>query len=310
MKQICIATRGSRLAMTQSEYVKRRLEQIAPGVPVVLVAISTKGDRDQSDFLYKSQSIGFFTSEVQAALLDGRADVAVHSFKDLPTAHTKGLMVGAVPKRESTADVLVARGDIRSLEDLPPGATVGTSSLRRIGQLKHLRPDLNCVPLRGNVETRIHRVESGQVDAAVLAEAGLNRLGMSDKISAILDCRNFPTAPAQGALAVEIRAGDNDLARVLERIDDRATRIAAETERAILAAMHGGCSIPLGVWSKIDGDIISIEATVCDVDGQQCLRRNGSSLLSEAGRLAAQLADELLNAGADRILSKIRQSNS
>jgi hydroxymethylbilane synthase len=307
MKQIRIATRGSRLAMAQSEYIKGRLEAIAPGVKVVLVTISTKGDRDKSDFLYKSESVGFFTSEVENALLDGRADVAVHSFKDLPTAHAAGLVVAAVPKRESTADALVARGNVRSIADLPVGATVGTSSLRRIGQLKHLRPDLDCVPLRGNVETRVRRVEAGGLDAAILAEAGLNRLGLSNKISAVLDSRAFPTAPAQGALAVEIRADDEPLAATVSQLDDRDTRIAAETERAVLAAMHGGCSIPLGVWSRIEGDVITLEATISDVDGSQRILRNGSAPVQGAADLARKIAQELLDGGARPILTRIRQ---
>ncbi|MBE0534265.1 MAG: hydroxymethylbilane synthase [Phycisphaerae bacterium] len=307
MKQIRIATRGSRLAMAQSEYIKRRIEEIARGVEVVLVTISTKGDRDQSDFLYKSQSVGFFTSEVETALLDGRADVAVHSLKDLPTTYAEGLVVAAIPRRESTADVLVARGGVSSLADLPTGASVGTSSLRRIGQMKHLRRDLNSVPLRGNVETRVSKVESGQVDAIILAEAGLNRLGLSGKISAVLDCRTFPTAPAQGALAVEIRADDAALAEHIAQIDDRDTRIAAEAERGILAAMHGGCSIPLGVWSRVEEDTITLEGTISDVDGNVRIQRNGSAPVQEAADLARKLAQDLLDGGARTILARIRQ---
>lgn len=306
MKQIRIATRGSRLAMAQSNYIKTRLEQIAPGVEIVLVTISTKGDRDTSDFLYKSESVGFFTSEVEAALFDGRANVAVHSFKDLPTAHTDGLVIAAVPERESTADVLVARENIRAIEDLPAGATVGTSSLRRIGQLKHLRPDLRCVPLRGNVETRVGKVESGQIDAAVLAQAGLNRLGLSHIISAVLDSRAFPTAPAQGALAVEVRADDTVSRELVGRLDDPPTRVAAETERRVLAAMHGGCSIPLGIWSRIEDDTITLEAIISDIDGSQRIQRGGSVALQDAAGLAQDLAEQLLSAGGDRILERMR----
>lgn len=307
MRQIRIATRGSRLAMAQSEYIKSRLAEVALGTDVVLVPISTRGDRDTSEFLYKSESVGFFTSEVEAALLDRRADVAVHSFKDLPTASTEGLLVAAVPRRESTADVVVARGKLQSVADLPEGATVGTSSLRRIGQLKHLRPDLNCVPLRGNVETRAAKVESGQIDAAILAEAGLRRLGLTDKISLVLDNRAFPTAPAQGALAVEIRADDATLARVVGQLDDPDTRTAAQAERGILAAMRGGCSIPLGVWSEIVDDIITLEATISDVDGRQCIRRGGSAQVRDAADLAIRVARELLEAGGRQILDRIRR---
>lgn len=310
MKEIRIATRPSRLALVQSEYIKSLLEKLDADVGVSLVRISTRGDRDKSDFLYKSESVGFFTSEVENVLIDGRADLAVHSFKDLPTAYAEALTVAAVPKRESVADALVAGADVKSVADLPAGATVGTSSLRRIGQLKHIRSDLNCVPLRGNVETRVDRVASGALDAIIIAQAGLNRLGLADKISAVLDPVEFPTAPAQGALAVQIRKDDDELAALVCRLDDRNTRIAAETERRILAAMHGGCSIPLGVHTRIEGDTITLAATISDFDGPRCIKRTASSPIADAAAMAEKLADELLDAGAGEILEKVRRDKT
>ena len=187
MNIIRIATRASKLALVQANQVAEHLSSLSPGCTVELVEISTKGDRDKSDFLYKVGTTGFFTSEVERALLDGRADVAVHSLKDLPTAITEGLVISAVPQREQVNDVIVASKDIASIHDLPKGAAVGTSSVRRISQVKLLRPDLNCQPLRGNVETRIRKVQDGQVDAIVIAQAGINRLGLSDNISLILE---------------------------------------------------------------------------------------------------------------------------
>jgi len=310
MKEIRIATRPSRLALVQSEYIKSLLEKLDADARVSLVRISTRGDRDKSDFLYKSESMGFFTSEVENALIDGRADLAVHSFKDLPTAYAEQLTVAAIPKRESVADALVAGTDVKSVADLPAGATVGTSSLRRIGQLKHIRNDLNCVPLRGNVETRVGKVASGAVDAIIIAQAGLNRLGLADKISAVLDPVEFPTAPAQGALAIQIRKDDDELAALVCRLDDRDTRIAAETERHILAAMHGGCSIPLGVHTRIEGDTITLAATISDFESPACIKRTASSAIAGAPAMAEKLADELLDAGAGEILEKVRRDKT
>ena len=310
MKEIRIATRPSRLALVQSEYIKSLLEKLDADIGVSLVRISTRGDRDKSDFLYKSESMGFFTSEVENALIDGRADLAVHSFKDLPTAYAEALTVAAIPKRESVADALVAGADVKSVADLPAGATVGTSSLRRIGQLKHIRNDLNCVPLRGNVETRVGKVASGDVDAIIIAQAGLNRLGLADKISAVLDPVEFPTAPAQGALAVQIRKGDDELAALVCHLDDRNTRIAAETERRILAAMHGGCSIPLGVHTRIEGDTITLAATISDFESPACIKRTASSQIAGAPAMAEKLATDLLDAGAGEILEKVRRDKT
>jgi len=297
MRPIRIASRGSKLALAQSNYIRGLIENLERGVEVSIVEVSTKGDRDRSDFLYKSDSVGYFTSEVENALLDGRADLAVHSLKDLPTAYTKGLLVAAIPKRQSVADCLVARNRAACLADLPAGATVGTSSVRRIAQVRHLRSDLKCVPLRGNVETRLSKVASGIVDAAIVACAGLNRLGLAGKISGILPPREFLPAPAQGALAVQIRDDDSELAKLVSKLDDKEARITAQAERHILASMHGGCSIPLGVYSQIDGDRITIDAAILDLEGSRCVRRSMTAAVNQARSCAEQLAQELLAAG-------------
>lgn len=308
MRVIRIASRGSKLALTQSEYIKRMLLELAGEIEISIVKISTKGDRDKSDFLYKSESVGFFTSEVENALLDARADLAVHSLKDLPTAITPGLVVAAIPERESVADALITAGKAASIEDLPPGATVGTSSLRRIAQLRHLRSDLNCVPLRGNVETRVNKVRTGQVDAIVIAQAGLNRLGLADEISAVLPPKDFLPAPAQGALAVQIRADDNELVGLVRRIDHQPSRITAETERQILAATHGGCSIPLGTYSRIQGDAITVDAVIADLKGEKYVRLSETAPTDQARTLAEQLAQQLLTKGGQQILENIKKT--
>lgn len=308
MKKIRIASRASKLALAQVELVRKFLEKLCPGIESSIIKISTKGDHDKSDFLYKSQSMGFFTSEVERALLDGRADLAVHSLKDLPTALTPGLVVAAIPKRESPADALIAKEKVSSIKDLPAGTTIGTSSLRRIAQLYMIRNDIKCVPLRGNVETRVRKVMEGRIDAIVIACAGLNRLGLNDKISAILPPKEFIPAPAQGALAVQIRADDSELAELVKQIDDKNSRIAAETERAVLETMHGGCSIPMGVYSQIQNDQITIDAIISDLEGSKYVRQSMTAPLNEAKAVAKKLAALLLTDGGQEILDKVRNS--
>ncbi len=310
MTHIKIASRASKLALVQSSYIRNLLLELCPGLEISIVEVSTKGDRDKSDFLYKSDSIGFFTSEVENSILDGRADIAVHSLKDLPTAITDGLVIGAMPKREAVADVLVVSGKAASIEDLPAGASVGTSSLRRIGQLHHARGDLNCVAMRGNVETRVSKVADGQVDAIVIAQAGLNRLGLAENISAVLAPEQFLPAPGQGALAVQVRADDSRLIELVRQVDDKLTRIAVEAERDILAAMQGGCSIPLGAYARIDADTIIIDAMICDLEGKRYIKYSKTGHVDQAKIFAKELAQKLLTSGGQEILDEIRISRS
>ncbi len=306
MKSVRIASRASKLALKQTDIVRKLLENISPDIKFSIVRITTKGDRDKSDFLYQAESRGLFTSEVENALLDGRADLAVHSLKDLPTLFRDGLVIAAIPQRESPADALVAGDNVTSIEQLPSGATIGTSSLRRIAQIKLLRDDIECVPLRGNVETRVRKVTEGNLDAIVIACAGLSRLGLADRISAVLPPREFIPAPAQGALAVQIRADDKELAELVMRIDDENSRIAVETERCVLETIHGGCSVPLGVYSQIDGDAITTDAILCDLDGKNFVKHSFTSPIAEAKTSARQLAQQLLTNGGQQILKNIK----
>jgi hydroxymethylbilane synthase len=310
MKEIKIATRASKLALAQANQTMRSLLLLDPNCRVSLVEISTKGDRDKSDFLYKVGSMGFFTSEVEQALLDGRADVAVHSLKDLPTTITKGLTISAIPQREQVSDVIVASKDIASIQDLPKGATVGTSSLRRITQLKLIRPDLDCQPLRGNVETRIRKVQEGQVDAIVIAQAGLNRLNLSDNISLILPPEEFIPAPGQGALAIQTREDNTELCRLVSRLEDPSTRISVQTERRILAGLHGGCSIPLGVFSLIEKDTIHISAVLCNLAATKHIRKTVSCPIDMALETADTITQQILAEGGKEILEEIRDEKN
>jgi hydroxymethylbilane synthase len=323
MKHIRIASRASKLALIQSEQVSQLIRQIRPDIEFSIVKVSTRGDRDKADFIHpvrkkapsselsngvhKSGSIGFFTTEVEKALLDGKADLAVHSYKDLPTALTKGLVIAAVPKRESPADALVASQKLVSIEDLSAGATIGTSSLRRIAQLRRLRGDIKCVPMRGNVETRVRKINQGEVSAIVVACAGLNRLGLADKISFCFDPKKFTPAPAQGALAVQVRSDDKELAELVSQIDDKNSRIAVETERLVLQAMHGGCSIPLGVYAEIQTETINIDAIICDVEGKNCVKRSIEAPVEDAKSAAEKLAKELLSSGGQKILKLLNR---
>lgn len=308
MKNIKIATRGSNLALAQANMTRDHLLSIAPEASISIVKISTKGDRDKSDFLYKSSSVGFFTSEVENALLNKEGDIAVHSLKDLPTTITRGLRVSAIPQRESVSDVIVASKKLSSIHDLPPNARIGTSSLRRITQLKLLRPDLDCQPLRGNVETRIRKVQEGEVDAIVIAEAGLNRLGLSDHISFILPPADFIPAPGQGALAIQTRQEDIEICRLVANLDDADARLTAETERRILAGLHGGCSIPLGVYSYIENETIHIHAILCNLAVTKQVKKTFSCPIDQATQAADTITQQILDEGGREILEELRQT--
>jgi hydroxymethylbilane synthase len=309
VKEITIATRASKLALAQANQTMNRLSSLSKRISISIVEISTKGDRDKTDFLYKSEdSVGFFTSEVEKALLNGQGDVAVHSLKDLPTTITSGLVVSAIPQREQVCDVIVAAKAISSINDLPKNAVVGTSSLRRITQLKLIRPDLNCQPLRGNIETRIRKVQKGQVDAIVIAQAGLNRLGLSDHISLVLPPEEFIPAPGQGALAIQTRVDDAELCQLVAKLDDMSARITAQTERRILAGLHGGCSIPLGVYSHIENDVIHIHAILCNLAATKQIKKTASCPLDQAMQAAETITQQILDAGGMEILEEIRQA--
>lgn len=306
MRRIRIATRASKLATTQSGHVRDMIERICPDADISFVHVSTKGDRDKTDFLHKVDSVGFFTSEVENALLRDEADIAVHSLKDLPTGITDGLTIAAIPQREQVCDAIIASDDMTSINDLRHGATVGTSSLRRIAQLKHLRSDLDCQPLRGNVETRVNKVKSGKVDAIVIAQAGLNRLTMSDEISLVLNPEEFVPAPGQGALAIQTRNDDRELLELLSAIDNEEARVTTTMERSILAKLHGGCSIPLGVYSQLDNDNINVIAVMSNIDATRYVRETAICRICDLEATAEKIAGQLLDKGGREILEDIR----
>ena len=291
-----LGTRKSPMAMTQSQQVARLITD-RTGRDVELVGITTFGDVSRAQ-VAQIGGTGVFVSGLRTSLLHGDVDLAVHSLKDLPTAQPEGIMLAAVPPRDDPRDALAAR-DGAKLADLPPGATIGTGSPRRAAQLLLLRPDLRPVPIRGNAGTRLGRITSGEVDAVVLAYAGLARIGRLDAVTQIFDPDEMLPAPGQGALAVECRSGRPDLADLLACADDPATHAATTAERTLLAALEAGCSAPVGGYAA-GTDGLRLRAVVVAADGERALRASASGPPDEAEQLGRSVAAELLRRGAAR----------
>ena len=299
-----IGTRGSKLALVQSEWVKRELQTRHPELRVELVKIKTKGDKIQDAPLSKVGGKGLFVKEIEEALLKRDVDLAVHSMKDVPAELQKGLRLSVYPKREDPRDAFVSR-QFRSVKDLPEGASVGTSSLRRSAQLLHLRPDLHIVPLRGNVDTRLRKLDSGNVQAIVLATAGLKRLGLSDRITAPLSPSSVLPAIGQGILGLELREDDLKTQGLVAFLNDLETEQAARAERAFLKELEGGCQVPLAGYARVEEDRIVLDGMVAEVDGSVVLRQQRTGGKDKPEELGIALARQLIAAGAGRILEKI-----
>ncbi len=297
-----LGTRGSLLARWQAEWVAARLAEL--GVAVTLVPITTQGDV-KTQPLGEIGGQGLFTKELQRALLDGQIDLAVHSLKDLPTAPVPGLVLAAVPERESTDDVLVSTVADR-VESLPQAARVGTGSLRRKAQLLHLRPDLRVIDIRGNVETRLRKLDEGQYDAIVLAEAGLRRLGMTDRIAHVIPRTTMLPAVGQGALGIEARADDNATLAQVAPLDYAATHQAVLAERSLLWTLRGGCLAPVGAWARLEDGHLVLDAVVLSGDGSQKLTASGSAPFQDAKELGEKVARELLAQGAAELIAASR----
>lgn len=302
-----IATRGSALARWQAEHVSATLRSATPDLDVELVIVHTTGDRFTAAELSKLGSTGLFTREVDGAVLDGRADAAVHSLKDLPTVAPDGIMIAAIPAREDPRDVWIpAPAHGPTLDEMPRGARVGTSSLRRRALLLERRPDLCVENLRGNLDTRLARVAAGEVDAAILALAGLRRLGRQDVVGETLDPPDWLPAAGQGALAISARADDTDTCTVLAALDDAETRAAVTAERTLLRTLEGGCQVPIGALARVRGERIALDAFVASLDGTNRRRGFIEGSVRHAARLGEDLADALLRDGADAILTAAR----
>jgi len=302
-----IGTRGSLLARWQAESVRKQLFALT-GVEAEIVVIKTAGDKLQQAPLTQIDGKGIFIKELEEALLDESVDLAVHSVKDIPTDTPSRLCFPAVCKRADVRDCLVSANGA-SLANLRPGARVGTGSLRRQAQLRHLRADLDFRDLRGNVDTRLRKVESGEYEAIVLAKAGLDRLGLSQRIVETIAPEVCMPAVGQGAIAVEARLKDTEAAELLAPLDDAETRTAIIAERALLAAMQGGCQVPLGAWARMERGELVMEAFVCSVDGLQYIKERNGGAAEQAVQIGTQLAQQLLNAGATEILQAVERQH-
>lgn len=297
MPALRIATRGSALARWQAEEVSRLARLADPDVDTELLIVETVGDRRRDVPIVEMGGQGVFVKEVEAAVVDGRADVAVHSAKDLPSSSTGGLVIGALLERADPRDALVGS----TLEKLPAGATVATGSVRRRAQLAWLRPDLTFAELRGNIPTRLEKVPPG--GAVVVAAAALSRLGLLASADEVLDVSAMLPQVAQGAIAVEYREADRAVGELLAAIDHLPTRTAVECERGFLARLGGGCDLPVGAYARVDGDRIDVEGMLASADGRVMLRRGRHDRSVAPAELGLRLADDLLAAGGSELLA-------
>lgn len=296
-----IATRRSPLALWQANYIKDRLTQLYPQLQVELVPMVTKGDVILDTPLAKIGGKGLFVKELENALLTGEADIAVHSMKDVPMTFPAGLGLSVICKREDPRDAFVSN-TYRTLDELPAGAVVGTSSLRRQCQLKALRPDLNIQSLRGNVGTRLSKLDNGEYDAIILAAAGLIRLGMADRIASFIDTETSLPAAGQGAVGIECRLDDVAVQQLLAPLADPETTACVLAERAMNHHLQGGCQVPIGGYAVVRGDQLYLKALVGKVDGSQIIRAEAQSAVQNSQELGVQVAESLLQQGADDIL--------
>jgi hydroxymethylbilane synthase len=304
-RTLIIGSRGSKLALFQAEQAKARLLEVNPSLEVRIEVIKTTGDV-KPDPLTVIGGKGVFTKELEDALLDRRIDIAVHSLKDLPTIVPPALTIGAICEREDPRDALVLRRDIPSqnatLDGLPPQAVVGTSSQRRLTQLRALRADVVIKDLRGNVDTRLRKLDEHQYDALILASAGLKRLGLADRITTAISPEQMLPAVGQGAVAIEIRRDDEAALKAVEPLNHNATRIACLAERSFLRALGGGCQLPIAAHAVLDGDTLKLDGLVASQDGTQIVRAKLSGSTTEAELLGNQLAERLISLGADSLL--------
>lgn len=305
MNVLTVATRDTDLGLAQTKIVISALEKVHPDIQVRIRKVTTKGDRDKRTALWKLRTSGFFTSQVEDTLLAGKADFAVHSFKDLPTKGRQELTIAAVCDRRFAEDCLIAVDPLSSIDELPQGAKIGTSSLRRAVQIKRLRADFEILPLRGNVPTRINLLEQGKFDAIILARAGMERLGLGEKITFCFDPNQFIPAPAQGALAVQTKTDDIPTTELIAAIDDEKARTVSFVERQVLVTTQCGCHAPVGAFAKIVGDDIEICAFISDLEGKNFIRRRIASPITDAHKLAEKLANQLLETDGREILKSI-----
>jgi len=304
LRTIKIGSRGSALALTQSKWVVERIKEQHPGAPVEIVVIKTTGDRLPAAPLSEIGGKGVFVKEIEEALLRKEVDLAVHSLKDMPAEIPEGLHIPVVPLREDPRDVLVSRRGNR-LNELPKGARIGTGSLRRGCQLKNRYPHFEIVPIRGNLDTRIRKLETENLDAVVVALAGMNRMGMSEKITQIIPDDIIVPAIGQGALGLELRRDDADTVRLISFLDDPESRIAVRAERAFLKCFGGGCQLPIAARAVVNEDAVSLVAVVASLDGKTLIKDHAAAGVRNAEALGKRTAQRILAKGGKEILASV-----
>ena len=305
MSKVTIGSRGSPLALWQANWVKDLLLGHHSDLAVDIKIIKTSGDRIQDVPLAKIGGKGLFVKEIEEGLLKREVDFAVHSMKDMPIIFPVNLCIACVTKRENPFDALISRNDIK-LDDLPKRAKIGTGSLRRMSQLLYYRPDLNLVPLRGNLETRLKKLETEGLDAIILAAAGLIRLGWKDCITEIIPPEILLPAMGQGAVGIETRKNDVDNQILLADMDDEQTHYALDAERALVSQLEGGCNVPIGSFATLNGDQITLRGLVASLDGKTMYKKELTDLKTNAVALGRRMGDELIEMGADRIMQEIK----
>ncbi|MBU2512540.1 hydroxymethylbilane synthase [bacterium] len=301
---IRIATRSSKLALWQSDWIKEEIIRRFPEIRVELVHIKTKGDKILDTPLAKIGGKGLFVKELEVSLLNNETDIAVHSLKDVPTELPEGLEISVITKRENPWDAFVSN-EYRTFNDLPLKAVVGTSSLRRIAQLQKSRPDLEFKTLRGNVNTRLSKLDNGEYDAIILAAAGLIRLGLEDRVTELLPFDLSIPAIGQGVVCIESRTGDSDVLNVINPLKDSHTTKTVAAERALLNRLNGGCQVPLAGHAVIEGNILTLTGMVADPDGSRFIRLSKSGSIEKAEMIGRELGEELLNSGGREILAAV-----
>ncbi len=306
-RTVRIASRKSQLALVQTYWVQGELQKHFPDITFEVQTMSTQGDKILDVALAKIGDKGLFTKELEVGMLNGDSDIAVHSLKDLPTRLPEGLMLGCVTEREDPADALVVHENHKDkqLETLPPGAVIGTSSLRRLAQLRHHYPHLEFKDIRGNLNTRLQKLDDGEYDAIILAVAGLTRLGMSDRIHQVIAPEISLHAVGQGALGIECREGDSDILEIIKVLEHAPTAQRCYAERAFLRELEGGCQVPIGVNTVINGDQLTLTGMVASLDGKRLIKDSVTGNATDAEALGIQLAHQLKDQGAQEILNEI-----
>ncbi|MDR4509722.1 MAG: hydroxymethylbilane synthase [Candidatus Brocadiaceae bacterium] len=308
-KGVVVGSRGSKLALIQTNWVISKLKQLNPGVEFQLEKISTRGDKITDVPLSRLGGVGLFTKELEVALINEKIDIAVHSAKDLPTEIDNELTIGATPEREDPHDALISANN-ETLESLPKKARIGTSSLRRRAHLLAFRPDFQILDLRGNLDTRIKKLENGEMDAIIVAHAGLIRMGYTGTISQVIPFDIMLPAVAQGALGIEIRKDDSRTKDIISEFNDKETKVAVEAERSLLAKLEGGCQVPIGAHAHIQENTLHLEAIICSLEGNRVVRDKQSGPIDQAVKIGNELAQRMLENGGEEILREIRQKYS